>query len=270
VGETYRGVAVRLLAIAGWLFLWHLGYGYLPCYAALALLVPIVLFVLLGMLEVGLLRRRAFLNMYLRRDSLFFRLLRGGILLFLWQTLKAVVLGVLLVIGSISWSPETWLVLGADALLLPAAYLLALRATASHARPEFQGMLVRRILTPVNAFAALLVIVAVEFHTPHPDLRDRTLVEAVRERTEQVQTQCEGVGILARGAAAVETASWWLAETQFTRRELLSVAPAAWLAFLGASLTFLWAWSRLLLGTLVSPSWLNDLRKNQGREAATR
>ena len=67
--ERFSRTAVRLVAAWGWLFLWHLGYGYLDCPAALALLVPTVLFIMLAMTETALLRRRAFLNLYLRPDT---------------------------------------------------------------------------------------------------------------------------------------------------------------------------------------------------------
>ena len=264
--ERFSRTAVRLVAAWGWLFLWHLGYGYLDCPAALALLVPTVLFIMLAMTETAMLRRRAFLNLYLRPESVLFRLLRGGALLHLRQMLKALLLGVLLAIGSVSWSPETWLVLGADTVVLAGAYVLTVRVASSHARPEFQGMLARRLLTPVNTLALTLVITLVELHSPHPDLRDLTLIDAVRERMEQVEAACEGVGILTRGGTAVETISWWLAETQLTRPRAQSIAPLAWLAFLGSSLTFLWAWSRLLLGTLVPPSRLRDLLTSDRRE----
>jgi hypothetical protein len=120
-------------------------------------------------------------------------------------------------------------------------------------------MLARRLLVPINSGLVLLAVVAVELHAAQPDLRGLTLVEAVEAQVAQAGAACEGIAILARGAAALDALGWWLAETQLARPELVAVAPAAWLAFLAASLGFVWAYSRLLLGMLVSPSAVQGL-----------
>jgi hypothetical protein len=263
-GTRLPGVGVRLIAGWAWLLLWHLYHKWVPCPVALGLLVPIAFAITLGMAESALLRRRALLNMYLRAESVLFRLFRGGALLIAWQTAKALALAILLFVGSTAWRLETWLVLGLDVLLLAPGYVLLVRLTASQARGGYQAMLARRVLTPINTLGVMVVILAVEFHAPHPDLRGLTLIDALTDRVTQVQTTCQGVGILARAGAAVDTMSWWLAETQLSRVELTAMAPAAWLAFLAASLTFLWAWSRFLLGLLVSPSSLQGVLR-QGR-----
>jgi len=218
-----------------------------------------VLFLLLGVTETALLRRRAVLSVYLRAESWLFRLLRGGAVLVTWQTIKALALGVLLLIGAVSWRAEIWALLGLDALVLGFLYRAAESALRRHARPGFSGMLSRRLLLRLNAVLILVAVVAVELHTAQPDLRGLGLVEAVEAQVTQVGAACEGVAILARGAAALDALGWWLAETQLTRPELAAVAPAAWLAFLGATLGFVWAYSRLLLGALVSPSAVRDL-----------
>ena len=252
-------VAAHLLGAWGWLALWGLYYEQASCILALGFLVPIVFFTMLGMTENALLRRRATLSMYLRRQSGLFRLLRGGVLMLAWQTSKALFFGVLLFIAATAWGGDVWLLLGLDAILLSVVYPIMVRAIASQARPGYQDMLTRRLLTPLNALAALLAILFAEFNGPHPDLRDLTLVQAVQVQVEQVHAACDGVGILARAGVALDTMGWWLAETQLTRPELLAVAPVVWVGFLAASLTFLWAYSRLLLGMLVSPSGLRDL-----------
>jgi hypothetical protein len=247
------GVGARMLLAWGWLLAWHTWYGSAPCLLALGFLVPMVFFVLLGVTETALLRRRAVLSMYLRPESWLFRLLRGGAVLIAWQTIKALALGVLLLVASVSWEPEVWAVLGLDALLLALLFRAADGLLGPHARPGYAGMLVRRLLVPINSGLLLLAVVVVELHTAQPDLRGISLVEAIEAQVAQAGAACAGVAILARAAAALDALGWWLAETQLTRPELVAVAPAAWLAFLAVSLGFVWAYSRLLLGVLVSP-----------------
>jgi hypothetical protein len=262
-------IALRLAAGWAWLLGWHVWFEGAGCPIALLFLVPVALFLLLGVTEAALLRRRAALSMYLRPDAGLYRLLRGGVLLLAWQTLKAIGLGLVLLVGAAAWGRGTWAVLAADAVLLAVLYRVAVSLVGSQARAGFAGMLARRLLMPLNAGLLLVALVLLTLHSAHPDLRGLTLVEALDSRISAVSTACDGVAILARGAATFDALGWWLAETQLTRAELIAVAPFAWAAFVAATLGFVWAYSRLLLGMLVSPAAVQHLlRRQEHPEAA--
>ena len=125
------------------------------------------------------------------------------------------------------------------------------RRVANHARPGLSGMFVRRVLTPLNTLLFVMLLAAVTYYTPHADMRTLTLNEAMLVEVTEVEARCEGVGVLARAAAAADGANWWLAQSWLGRQDLAPWAPLGWLAFLAMSAAFAWGYSRFLLGTLV-------------------
>lgn len=257
---------LRLIGAWAWLWCWQYLHAEASCAVALGMLVPVVFFVALGLTENALLRRRAILSAYLTTGSGLFRLLRGGILLVIWQLLKAVLIALILAVAVLTWSTSIWQLLAADALLLALLHTWLERSVANHARPGLSGMFVRRILTPLNTLLFVIILAAVTYYTPHADLRALTLNEAMLIEVAEVDAKCEGVGVLARAAAAAEGANWWLAQSWLSRQELAPWAPLGWLAFLAMSAAFVWGYSRFLLGTLVDWSRLFGMLERRSPE----
>jgi len=245
-------LTLRLIGAWAWLWCWQAFHTEAHCLVVLGMLVPVVFFVSLGLTENALLRRRAILSAYLTTGSGLFRLLRGGVLLVTWQMLKAVLIALILAVAALTWPTSTWQLLAADALLLALLHTWLERRVANHARPGLSGMFVRRILAPINTVVFSLVLAAATFYSPHPDLRILTLSEAMLVEITEVDARCEGVGVLARAAAAADGANWWLAQSWLSHEEIARWASIGWLAFLALSAAFVWGYSRFLLGTLTS------------------
>jgi hypothetical protein len=264
--ELLTSPLLRLALAWGWLLSWGLTFHRLPCPAVLLFAVPVALAILLGMVESALLRRRALAGMYLRPEGALFRLLRGGVILAGWQALKAILFAILLLMAATQWETTHWAVLGLDALLLAGLFGLVRRRLAGQVRPGFDALFARQLLVYLNTVLFVAVLAWVEFHLPHPDYRQASLAEAVLSAVSQV-TACDAVGILVRGGAASQAAGWWLAQTWLTRPEIAPLAGLGWLLFLAWSATFMWGYSRLLLGALVSPGGLLEMLETPiGRE----
>ncbi len=237
---------------AAWagLWLWAVTARWLPCVAVLFLAIPIITLILLGMLESALLRRRAWVGMYIQPDSAPYRWLRGGVLMVAWQAVKAVALGLVLLAAALRWEDWTWAILGADVVFLWLAHA-ALRAwLAGFIRPGYETMIARHVLLFVNTLLFTAVLTGAEFYLPHPDYRNLTVAEAIYHETARVETACSVVGILARSSAASQALSLKLAQSWLTRTMPPALAGVGWLLFLAFSVTFLWGYSRLLLGAL--------------------
>jgi hypothetical protein len=247
---------VRLTLAWAWLGVWAATYQALPCLVVLLLALPVIMAIMLGMLESALLRRRALVGMYLEADGGLYRWLRGGLLMVSWQTLKALGFALVLLMAATQWESRGWLILGVDALCLWAGYAWLCRVLAAQVKPPYSAMFARHVLVFLNTLVFAVVIAGAEFYLPHPDYREVSLADAIYYEVSQVEAACDVVGILARGALAGQTLSWWLAESWLSRPELSALAGLGWLLFLAGSTAFMWAYSRLLLGMLVSPERL--------------
>jgi hypothetical protein len=257
------------LAWAG-LFLWNRLFPATHCLVALAISAVVVEVIALGMLEHALLRRRAFIGMYLKEQGWLFRLLRGGALLLIWQVVKAMGLATVLLVESVLWTGWIWTVLGIDVLFLAVAYPWVCRRLAAQVRPEYVEMLARRFLVFANTVFFSWVVAVVSYYTPHKDYRAMTLLEAAQHEALQVQSKCQAFAVIARISAAKNAASWWLAERWLGEVGPHPFAWLGWLVFLVLSAAFMWAYSRFLLGLLVKPSRLFRLADPDGVSAGER
>lgn len=246
------------IAWAGLLF-WASSYQALPCFAVLIFVLPVTLAILLGMLESAFLQRRAVAKMYLRHDRVLYRLLRGGKILMSWQTVKAIFFAMLLLMAATQWETAHWILLGFDALAIGFVFALFQGWLSWQVKPGFDALFARHLLVYLNTLVFVIILALVDFNLPHPDYRQVTFATAIFNEVGAVEADCDAVGILARGGVAAQTTGWWLAETWLTRPEIAPLAGLGWLLFLMGSAAFMWAYSRFLLGALISSAELTYL-----------
>lgn len=236
-----------------WLLIWRLLYADASCVVLLILLVPVVALIALNMLEVALTRRHAFIGTYLQAGKGLYRFLRGGVFTVAWQVVKALAFGLTLLVESIAWDWWVWLLLFADVLIIQASYAWCCRKLAAQVKPDYETILARRFLVVINTVLGAVMISAVTLYTPQKDYRELTWLEAAEYEAAEVEVRCDVLGILARLSASKNAVAWWLAQTWLTRLQNLAAAVLGWSIFLLSSAAFMWAYSRLLFGSLAQP-----------------
>lgn len=242
---------VRMMLVWAWLVAWIGLAPTLGCGGLLILLLPAVSLLGWNMLESAMMRRRAFVNQYLVPGRLLSRSLSRHLFLTLWQIVKAMVLAVVLMVTALKWPGWMLLLLLLDVLVALALYHLLLRLMQRQARPWVAGILARRLLVWGNAMLLVLVVVAGELVTEHPDYRPRDWSGTLGEALSSVQVACELFAPLARAGAGQEAIAWRLMQLGVEGVSSDHLVLLAWLLFLAASTLALWAWSRLLSGSLI-------------------
>jgi len=251
------GILLRLTLVWAWLLAWHLLYPRADCMGLLvAALVPALL-ITLSMAEHDFLRRRAFLQVYLRPTGLLYRLLRGGFALLDWQILKALVLATILLIEVVGWDLAVWIILGLDLVLVATLFPWLARTLGGQVQPVFIEMLTRGYLLKLNAGVLFVAILVSSFYLPHPDFRGVALAEAVQFQIEQGQSGCVTFNVLTRLAAAKDAAAWWAARHWLGTLQDPNLSLFGWVVFLAATGLASWAYSRMLLGILINPRQLS-------------
>ncbi|HHH12779.1 MAG TPA: hypothetical protein ENJ98_00925 [Thiolapillus brandeum] len=241
----------RLVLAWFWLVAWIVLAPGLGCAGVLLLLLPAVTLVAWNMLEPAVMRRRAFVTRYLLPGSLLSRWLSRHLLLSLWQILKSVVLVTVLLVTALQWPAWVLLLLLADTLLALGLYHLLLRLLRQEARPEVAGVLARRLLAWSNAGLLVAAVAAGELWTAHPDYRPLDWSGTLDEALSSVQVGCDLLAPLARAGAGQEAIAWRLMQLGMEGISSEYLGLAAWVIFLAASTLAIWAWSRLLSGSLI-------------------
>lgn len=212
-----------------------------------------------GGIEQGLLRRRAWIGMYLAPTGWLYGLLRGGIVIVALEGCKATLLAVLLLLEALLWPPWLWLLLALDIVVFAGLHQGLQRLFRRQVRPGFEGMLSRSVLAKLHTIGLALVISFGLLFTPSYDYRDVSLLQAIEHAATLAPVACAGLDLLARWLAAWHGAGWWLAQHALMADGVRPLAWLAWVVFLLASVAFTWGWTRLLNGALVDLAALHRL-----------
>lgn len=231
---------------------WVIWRDSLACSAVFALMLPVVGLIALNMLEVALMRRRAMVGMYLHGGSWLSRLLCRKVLLSIWQVIKATFFTFVLFMAVLDWQAWFWMLLLADALLVLVLNqrLLALLQTQVKAAQE--GIIARQILVTANTLLLALLLASGQMFESQPDYKNLSWQDTAIHAAQKEQLQCELLAPLVRVQAMQQALAG-----RFVRRGLETVEHSwgrvvGWLLFFFWSGLSLWAWSRMLLGTLIS------------------
>jgi len=249
----------RLMLVWIWLVVWIRLAPTLGCGGVLVLLVPAVMLMAWNMLEPAVMRRRAFVSQYLLPERLLSRWLSRHFILTLWQILKAMVLVTVLMVTALKWPGWMLLVLLLDVLVVLAFHHLLQGFMWRQARHWVADILARRLLVWCNALLLVPAVVGGELITEHPDYRPLDWESTLGEALSSVRVGCELFAPLARAGAGQEAIAWRLMQLGMEGVSDEQVALAAWLLFLATSTLALWAWSRLLSGSLMDARGLGFL-----------
>jgi len=229
---------------------WSMGKDSLSCMPALLLMLPVAGLIALNMLEVSLMRRRAMVGMYLHSASRLARLLCRKLFLLLWQVLKAAFFTFILFVEVLDWSAWFWLVLLTDALALFVMNHRLQQMLQGQVKAGQEGIIARRILVTLNTLVLVLLLATGQLFERQIDYRDLSWQETAMHAAQQ-QLQCELLAPLVRVQAIQQALAG-----RFVRQGLESVSSSwsrifGWLLFFFWSGLSFWAWSRMLLGTLI-------------------
>jgi len=254
-GRTF-GLLAGMWALWGGLLLWSALAKRLSCTASAPFLVLLMTTVTLSGLEAALYRRHAFLARYLIPEGALFRLLRGRALMVLWQAVKGAPLALILLISSLRFAEQEWLVLFLDALVLVALSRFLAHLLRSEVRTEYRWPMARRWALRLNATLLWLVLVCVLFFSSHEDYRGLAWQEVVVYSASQVEVQCDVLGVLARLSHVAESLPLWAAQNLLGDLQRPAETLTAWVMFLaafGVSFVVAWSYSRALGGVASRP-----------------
>lgn len=187
-------------------------------------------------------RRQAFRDFYLLPQSRWHRWIRGGLVMLGGRLLLALTLALFLLIGLARVeSPVFWVLLATGALLWPLTYPLVAHRVATQANPRFVRLLATRIHLLSWLSMLLLVLMALAFFIPVPDVRGLSLDEAIWDFTlgEAVRSQVLDWGlVVTQGLQAVPQ---WLLQNLGDGLPGRILALLAWSMVLMREWLFVWA-----------------------------
>lgn len=246
-GSPVRRQWPWLPTIAAILLWWRLP-GTVASHLFILLWLATAQLIFFGLLETARLRRRAWLGQYLMKDSPWYRRLRGGALMVIWNQSLSAGLALMLLVLLRHLTP--W-----DALLLLLALGLFIllggrmsKVAARHVRPRYQAALTRRLLVPVVALPLTLALAAAKLWRPQPYLVQTSWAEALQQH----MTSSAGptlLGTFERVASAVELSGFWIMQNALEATGVDGPAAAlGWVLLFVTQGALAWSFVRLLAG----------------------
>lgn len=245
-----------MLALWAGLLAWSRWAPEVGCPLAALVLAPLWALLMRSGSELVLVRRASFIRHYLMPGGRLARWLRRRVLLLGWQSLKALVLALVLLVGVLSLSALQWLVLGLDLLLFLTLVFVTDWLLEGELNPALHEVMVRHWTHRLNALLLWLALTATLYFSPHADYQGMGPAAVVRMSVIGVSLGCDALAVLGRAAAASEGLLWWAAERLFGGLHDPGELLAAWVGFLaafGVSFLLAWAYSRGLTGILSRP-----------------
>lgn len=177
-----------------------------------------------GLFWRGRIRRRAWLQVYVRPASPWRHRLRGGLMMALLRWLTGLFLAALLMLVLIRRDASLfWYCLLASGPLLVALRMMSEHMLAGHIQNGFRRELVWTLSLRMSGLVLLLVLVVLLFRQPQPDLTGATLGQALWHYLDQERARSPWLEQALQLMAAKEGLQYWLAQ------QLVSVPGAHWL-----------------------------------------
>ncbi len=201
-----------------------------------------------GSLEAARLRRRVWLEQYLRDDSPWYGWLRGGTMMVVRHQFMGALLALVLLVKLRLLSPVLWPLLLLVVPGLVVAQRLLRRNLARHVlAPHLSAVTRRLVVVPAAVMLTLLLVVAALW-LPQPWLVGLGWEEAIARHLPDASRGAV-LGFFERLATLAEITQHWSMQNAVERFRLATpVAMLGWLLLLLIQSTFAWAYVRLLVG----------------------
>ena len=256
----------RQLIFSASMFLLVWGWSLLPAplrgWSMLPLWIVCTALIFTGGFEAARMRRRVWLDQYLRAESPWHRLLRGGALMAAWHVLIGALLSLFMLIKLQYSDAALWVVLALGLPLLAWFSRMLNRRMREHVVPQALPALVRRFSVPLAVGVLTALYLVVTLYQGQPDLRGLSWDLVMLEYLQPSASELTGLRVLERSYMMLDLTLHWALQNGLGGAE-----RNGWLALVGWSLlllsgsAFIWAYVRLLVGLealldqRIQPSW---------------
>lgn len=252
-----------MLVVWMWLFAWFLLHEQAGCLTLSVLMFPVIALIGLNMLEVTLMRKHAFAYMYLADRSWLAQLLTRKFIPTIWAVIKALVFTFILFLEAGDWSLWIWILLFLDILLLATIYGWLSKLLQFQVKRGQAGIISRRILVTLNTLLLAVIIASGQFFTAQPDYRQYSWQETITYSASMNQADCEIIAPLLRLKSIKDAMGWRLAVNGLSGLRSAAASILGWLIFLLSSSLSLWAFSRMMTGSLISQTEFQQLIRSR-------
>ena len=210
-------------------------------------------------------RRRAWLALYLRQESIYSRLLRGGLLMSLVCAAIAAMLTLFLLVTLMRRDDGAlWQALLLSTLLLfPVQQWLSTRF-ARHINPQFLAEFAWRTAALGLGLCLLGFLGWHGFHQQYPNLTEASLPQAVWYFVDNESARSPQLLVLLQLSAALDGFSQWLAQQLLPAPVSSFTQAGAWVLLFVRESLFVWSFLIMCRGMLaLSDTGLNEMEKAQ-------
>ncbi|GEM_PF-3836335 len=203
--------------------------------------------------EGRLLYRKSLANAVFKEGTLFYTWFSRKWFVLLLSFIKALILGILLLVSMMHWSEQIALAMFSDIVLILGLYKFFTIYFAKHTQNDVTNLVARRSTIIANITIIIPVLTVIMLYSQPPQFVDSSIVQTVanaKERT--VDASCQVISFIQTYDNVREGLEWWAMYKASSYFESSMYLIAAWALFLIVQTFYVWVFSQLILSATVS------------------
>ncbi len=203
--------------------------------------------------EGRLLYRKSLANAVFKEGTLFYNWFNRKWFVLSFSFIKALILGVLLLVSMMHWNGKIALVMFIDIVFILGLYKLFTIYFEKHTQKDVTDLVARKSTIIANIVIMIPVLTAIMLYSQPPQFMDSSILQTVNNAQEStIPVSCKLLSIMQAYDNVREGLEWWAMYKASAHLDNPIYKIGAWVLFLMVQTFYVWIFSKLILSATVS------------------
>lgn len=240
----------KMILLALILFSWKVLDS--SCILFAVILTIVTFFLAMSFAENRLLYRKNLADVIFKEGSLFHGWLNRKWFVLLFSFIKALAVGILLLVSMMQWNEHITQVMLIDVILISGIYVWFVRYFGKHTQEDVTHLVARKSAIITNTLIIVPILIVVMLYSMPPEFVSGSVSQTVNNaKASTVPVSCEILSVLQTYDNVREGLGWWVMFKASSSVESSIYTILAWILFLMMQTVYIWIFSRLILSATI-------------------
>ena len=222
------------------------------CILFVIILTIVTFFLTMIFAESRLLYRKGLADVVFKDNSFFYCWLNRKWFVLLISFIKALMIGILLLVSMMHWNEQITKVMFVDIVLILGIYKVFVIYFEKHAQEDITHLVARKSAIITNIAIIVPILTVVMLYSMPPDFVDSSISRTVNNaKASAIPVSCEILSLLQTYDSVREGLGWWAMYKASLHLENSIFLIGAWILFLMIQTFYVWAFSKLILSATI-------------------
>lgn len=224
----------------------------ISCILFAVTLIIVTFFLAMTFAESRLLYRKNLANVIFKEGSLFYGWLNRKWFVLLLSFIKALVIGIVLLVSMIHWNGHVTKIMFIDVILILGIYVWFVRYFEKHAKEDVKHLVARKSAIITNTLITVPILIIIMLYSMPPEFVSGSISQTMSNaKASTVPVSCEILSLLQTYDNVREGLGWWVMFKASSSAENSMYSIMAWILFLMMQTVYIWIFSRLILSVTI-------------------